>query len=115
MVIEGSVTLPMLISLVSAISFSMNQSIDPYEFEVLSTRFSSDLRLRGGLDLGGTVRVREERKNPLVEELPAPEPDSTRVGDLNPDDPRYADIVGVGVAEVGGVEDRHWRIGYRSQ
>ena len=72
-----------------AISFSMNQTIDPYEFEVLSTRFSSDLRLRGGVDLGGTVRVREEPKNPLVEQLSAPETDSTQVGELNPDDPRY--------------------------
>jgi hypothetical protein len=41
------------------------------------------------MDLGGTVRVREERKNPLVEQLSAPGTDSTRVGELNPDDPRY--------------------------
>lgn len=72
-----------------AVSFSMAQTIDPYEFEVISTRFSSDLRLRGGMDLGGTVRVREERKNPLVEQLSTPETDSTQVGELNPDDPRY--------------------------
>jgi lipopolysaccharide assembly outer membrane protein LptD (OstA) len=72
-----------------AVSFSMNQTIDPYELEVLSTRFSSDLRLRGGMDLGGTLRVREERKNPLVEQLSVPDADSTRVGELNPDDPRY--------------------------
>jgi hypothetical protein len=72
-----------------AISFSTGQTIDPYTFEMKSLRFSSDLRLRGGIDLGGTVRTREERKNPLVEELPPPEPDSTRVGELSPDDPRY--------------------------
>jgi lipopolysaccharide assembly outer membrane protein LptD (OstA) len=72
-----------------AVSFSMAQEFDPYNFEVISTRFSSDLRLRGGLDLGGGVKVREEPLNPLLDQLEKPPVDSTAVGDLDPDDPRY--------------------------
>lgn len=62
-----------------AIDFSMNQTIDPYKFEVLSTNFNSSLRLRGVLDLGGALLVRKERENRILERLPDAEPDSLAI------------------------------------
>jgi hypothetical protein len=59
-----------------AISFNMSQTIDPYLFELLSTRFSSTLSLRGNLDLGGGLKARQEPKNPVVDRLPQADPDS---------------------------------------
>lgn len=54
-----------------AISFSMNQTIDPYTFEFKSTRFNSDLRLRGSLNLLGSLTERTQPKNKVLERLPA--------------------------------------------
>jgi lipopolysaccharide assembly outer membrane protein LptD (OstA) len=70
-----------------AVSFSMNQSIDPYTFDVTSTRMSSTLRLRGDFDLGGVLRAREERQNRLLERLPEAPPDSAVVDSLQEYDP----------------------------
>ena len=61
----------------NAISFSMSQTIDPYSFEIKSTRFNSDLRLRGGFDLGGVLLERPQRKNAVIERLPAAVPDTS--------------------------------------
>lgn len=64
-----------------AISFSMNQVVDPYNMEFKSTRFNSDLRLRGGLDLTGVLSQRQERKNAVIERLPQAVPDSADVNE----------------------------------
>jgi lipopolysaccharide transport protein LptA len=55
-----------------AVDFTMNQSIDPYRFQVLSTTVSTNLRLDGKMDFGGLFLERKEPKNAVVERIGEP-------------------------------------------
>lgn len=89
------------------VNFSMNQTIDPYSFEVESTRISADLglSLRSDFDLGGALRVREERQNRLLERLPAAEVDSAAVDSLRAEE-EAEDLFDPGRAERR--EEENW-------
>jgi hypothetical protein len=55
-----------------AVDFTMNQSLDPYRFQVLSTTVSTNLRLDGKMDFGGLFLERKEPKNAVVERIGEP-------------------------------------------
>lgn len=76
------------------VNFSMRQTIDPYTLDVERTTMSADLglRLQSKLDLGGVLRAREERKNRLLERLPAAPVDSAAVDSLRTDDDDLDDL-----------------------
>lgn len=76
------------------VNFSMNQTIDPYSFEVQRTTMSADvgLSLRSEFDLGGVLRTREERKNRLLERLPTAEVDSAAIDSLRQEE-EFDDII----------------------
>ena len=59
---------------------SIDQSIDPYSFNVLRTQISTNLSLRGSLDLGGEMRKSSDVKNSVLEQIAAPV-DSAAVAD----------------------------------
>ena len=65
------------------IDFSMNQTIDPYRFDVLSTSVNTNLRLAGKIDFGGEILERKEPKNAVVERLGAPADTSKTKNDRN--------------------------------
>jgi hypothetical protein len=68
-----------------AISLDVNQSIDPYTFDVLSTRVATGLRLQGSLGLGGKLREQDQPKNQLIERLPSTPADSLTTEEEEPD------------------------------
>jgi len=56
----------------------INQTFDAYNFDVIRTPLSTNVRVGGNLDLGGTLRQREEAKNAVIDRLsPAAEDSST--------------------------------------
>jgi len=66
------------------IDFTMNQTIDPYHFDVLATSVNTNLRLAGKVDFGGEILQREEPKNAVVERLGAPADTTEAAGLENP-------------------------------
>ena len=61
------------------LNFKVNNSIDPYEWKILSTRFTYGLNLQGRLDTGGSEELIEPPRNQAIERLGV-SADSTVVG-----------------------------------
>lgn len=57
----------------------INQTYDAYTFDVTRTTLSTNVRVGGTLDLGGTLRQREETRNAVIERLSPAAEDSTDV------------------------------------
>lgn len=64
------------------VGVSVNQSIDPYEWEISSTRITSDLSLNGTHGLGSSGEAAEISRNPLATDTTGLDQDQGTVKDL---------------------------------